>query len=298
MARSGARRNKPKPHARAKLQTRGVNTPSPTRHEYRGVESEMFFPKLRAQAKWMFVFLALVFGVGFVAFGVGSGGGGIGDIFQGLGGSASSGPSVDSAQKKIEKGDVAAYKDLAEAYRADGKQDETIAAGEQYLRFRPNDLEFTRTLAGDYQGRAAVIRNQAAVIQERLTAQTGGTFGLAPSSKLGRAIGAGRIDRELQAAANKELTELYSKLDSSFRRATELYLAVAAKDPNDTLLQQLLGDAAYQAREFDVAIKAYRRAIKLAPGSPEADQARRQIKVVKIQQQASGGSLPGTIPSG
>ena len=32
----------------------------------------MFFPRLRRQAKWMFVFLALVFGVGFVIFGVGS----------------------------------------------------------------------------------------------------------------------------------------------------------------------------------------------------------------------------------
>ena len=35
----------------------------------------MFFPRLRRQAKWMFVFLALVFGVGFVAFGVGGTGG-------------------------------------------------------------------------------------------------------------------------------------------------------------------------------------------------------------------------------
>jgi hypothetical protein len=51
----------------------------------------MFFPKLRAQAKWMFVFLALVFGLGFVVFGVGSGvgGTGIGDLLQGGGGGSS-----------------------------------------------------------------------------------------------------------------------------------------------------------------------------------------------------------------
>ena len=31
----------------------------------------MFFPRLRRQAKWVFLFLALVFALGFVGFGVG-----------------------------------------------------------------------------------------------------------------------------------------------------------------------------------------------------------------------------------
>ena len=43
----------------------------------------MFFPRLRRQAKWVFVFLALVFAIGFVAFGVGSGSTGISDILRG-----------------------------------------------------------------------------------------------------------------------------------------------------------------------------------------------------------------------
>src|ERR671937_244043 len=103
MARSGARRKK-KPQQRARLQARGVSTrpaarPS-ARPEYAAVQSEMFFPKLRRQAKWMFVFLALVFGIGFVGFGVGSGGVGFGDILRGSGG-ASGVPSVSDAQKRI-----------------------------------------------------------------------------------------------------------------------------------------------------------------------------------------------------
>ena len=36
------------------------------------IEDTMFFPRLRRHAKWMFVFLALVFGVGFVVFGIGA----------------------------------------------------------------------------------------------------------------------------------------------------------------------------------------------------------------------------------
>ena len=75
----------------------------------------MFFPKLRRQAKWVFIFLALSFAVGFVVFGVGSGGGaGLGDLLQGSSG-GTSGPSVSDAQKKIDKGNLVAYKELAAA---------------------------------------------------------------------------------------------------------------------------------------------------------------------------------------
>src|ERR671922_2022520 len=99
MARSGARR-KPKPRTQARLQTSsGVTTRSrsraATRPEYRVAEDAMFFPRLRRHAKWMFVFLALVFAVGFVGFGVGAGGTGIGDILRG--GTGSGAPSADDA---------------------------------------------------------------------------------------------------------------------------------------------------------------------------------------------------------
>ena len=49
----------------------------------------MFFPRLRQHTKWMFVFLALVFAVGFVGFGVGSGGTGLGDLLRNNGGGGS-----------------------------------------------------------------------------------------------------------------------------------------------------------------------------------------------------------------
>jgi tetratricopeptide (TPR) repeat protein len=253
----------------------------------------MFFPKLRRQAKWMFVFLALVFGLGFVVFGVGSGGGlGLGDILQNSGGS-SSGPSVGGAKDKIEKGDLTAYKELSEAYLADGELDKAIAAGERYVKANPKDYEFMRSLASDYEGKANGLREQAAAVQEQLTAQTGGTtFGLPQNSKLGRALGTGRIDQELTTAANTELTQQYSGIQSAYTRATTLYQKVGAANPDDVLLQLLLAQAAYQAQKVPIAIKAYKNVIKLAPESSEAAQARQQIKALKLQQQA------GNVPSG
>jgi len=296
MARSGARRKqKAKAKPRVKLQSRGVSTrptrPA-TRPEYSAVESAMFFPKLRRQAKWMFVFLALVFGLGFVVFGVGSGGGGLGDVLQNFGAS-SSGPSVDDAKKKIEKGDLAAYKELTEAYRAENEPDKAIAAGEQYVKARPKDYDFMRSLAADYEGKATKLRNEAAVVQERLTGQTGGsTFAIPQDTKLGRALGTGRIDQELTTAANNELTKQYTGIESAYTRATQLYQNVAVAQPDDVLLQVLLGEAAYQSRQIPVAIRAFKRVGKLAPGSAEALQARQLLQQLKLQQQA------GDLPSG
>jgi hypothetical protein len=288
MARSGARRKqRPTP----KPPTRGAAARASTRHEFSAVESAMFFPKLRRQAKWVFVFLALTFGIGFVAFGVGSGGNGIGDIFQGRGASSSGGPSVNDARKKIEKGNLAAYKELADAYRAQNKQDEAIAAGEKYVAAKPKDFEFARTLASDYEGKATKLRNDAAAVQADLTAKTGGTtFGLAPNSTLGRALGAGRIDQELTTAANAKLTTDYTGIQTAYTRATRLYQTVAKAQPDDVLIQLLLAQSAYQAQLVDIAVKAYARVIKLAPDSAEAGQAAQAIQ--QLQRQAQAQAVP------
>ena len=58
---------------------------------------------------------------------------------------------------------------------------------------------------------------------------------------------------------------------------------MAGHAPNDVLLQLLLANAAYQSRNNPVALKAYHRVIKLAPGSQEAAQARQQIQFMKAQ---------------
>jgi tetratricopeptide (TPR) repeat protein len=256
------------------------------RTEYRDVEADMFFPKLRRQAKWVFIFLALSFAVGFVVFGVGSGTGGtgIGDLLQG-GGGGSSGPSVSDAQGKIKKGDLVAYKELADAYRQDGKLDQAISAGEQYLKVRPNDYEYMRTVAGDYEGQASQQRDQATVIQDEVTSSTGGTTFAPPgNSLLGRALQPGKIDTELQTAANQKLTQLYAGLQGSYASASQIYQRLAAHTPNDVLLQLLLANAALQSRNNPVALKAYRKVIKLSPDSAEAAQARQEIQYQKSQQ--------------
>ena len=62
----------------------------------------------------------------------------------------------------------------------------------------------------DYEGQATRLREAAEIVQEDSTAKTGGTtFGLQQNTLLGRALGQGKIDQELTAAANQTLTEQY-----------------------------------------------------------------------------------------
>ena len=62
-------------------------------------EDTLFFNRLRKHAKWVFVFLAIVFAGSFVVFGVGSSSLGLGDIFNSNGGGGSGQPSVSKALK-------------------------------------------------------------------------------------------------------------------------------------------------------------------------------------------------------
>ncbi len=110
-----------KPHAAvAPARRRGTTAPS--------IEDTMFFPRLRRHAKWMFVLLALVFGLGFVVFGVGAGGTGVGDIFRGSGGTSAQ--SVSDARSETEERpkDPQAWRDLATALETEGQTDEAIVA--------------------------------------------------------------------------------------------------------------------------------------------------------------------------
>ena len=231
----------------------------------------MFFPKLRRQAKWVFVFLALVFGVGFVVFGVGSGAGlGLGDI---LGkGSSSGGPSASDARDKINKNpnDAAAWRELATASTNSNNTDEAIKALERYVTLKPKDYDAMKELAGDYEGHATTLRADADIVQSNLTETTGGqTFGIQQSSKLGQAIGEGAIDRQLTTLANKKLTDDYTGIQKAYTRAAELYQRVSKAQPDDTLLVAHLGDVAYQAQNVPLAIASYQRFLKIAPDDPQ-----------------------------
>ena len=128
-------------------------------------EDTMFFPRLRNHAKWVFVFLVVIFAGGFVFLGVGSGSAGLGDVLQGNWSDIFSSSSSSSAQIKKDQQlikdnpkDYAAYKDLAAAQAADGNLDDAIVTLLQLKTANPKDVEGLSQLASIYVRKADIAR--------------------------------------------------------------------------------------------------------------------------------------------
>lgn len=246
----------------------------------------MFFPRLRRQAKWMFVFLAVVFGLGYVIFNVGGTipGVGLGDVLQNLGQDAG-GPSEGSARDKIKDhpNDPAGYSELATALQRKGKNDEAIAPLERYVAFRPRDRSALGQLAGLYLTQARRARDEATKAQFELNEITGAGFLPSESSKFGERFGQGRITQLLAADLNQRLSTSYVKAQQAYQNAATTYKKLIAAIPDSEEADQpsiflQLAFAAESANDLKGAIAAYKRYLVIAPDSPNEAPVREQIK--------------------
>ena len=252
-------------------------------------EDTLFFARLRRHAKWMFVFLALVFAFGFVLFGVGAGGTGLGDIFRGSGSSGDT-PSVSDARKATEKNpkNAAAWRELSTALQTEGDTAAAIDALSRYTDLKPKDVEGLRELGGLYLAQARTKQEQAQLDQYRTSFAAGGAGAIiGPTSKDGQPLVSNPITDAIQSrssssvqAALSAAQDLYGKAVSTYRRL----VAVVPKDPN---VQLELAQASEQAGDSATAITAYKAFLRLAPDDPNAPIVRQQLK-----------QLAGTTTSG
>jgi tetratricopeptide (TPR) repeat protein len=256
------------------------------------IEQTLFFSRIRKRAKWVFVFLALSFALGFVVFGVGSSGGtGIGDILRGRS-SGTGGPSVDSAQEKVDAHprDATALRELATALENDGRSDEAVPILERYSRVRPKDDSALGELATLYVARAGRLRAQAQQAQLNAQLAAPGTDLLpASTTPLGRALGDLPVSNALSSRAQSELSDRLTKMNAAYRQAEQVYERVVVLRPEDAAAQLQLGDAALNASDTTVALTAYKRFLELAPDDPQAPLVKQQIKRVEASLQASSG---------
>lgn len=270
----------------------------------RVAEQEMFFPKLRSHARWVFVLLAVVFAASFVFLGVGSGSSGLGDLLRGnfdlFGGGSGSEVSKDRDRIKKDPKDFAAYKDLATALQGQGKDDEAIAVLERYRKLNPKDTDALAQLGGLYLHKADVARARAQAIQmQSQEAFAGQVFAPDSSSKLGQALqgsadpltGADPIDRAVQTQVNTEAGTAFTEMSTAYKKAVSAYRQMAAESPNDPSVQFQLAQAADAAGDTKTAISAYERFLKLAPDDPTVPAIKQRIKQLKASQvRASAGS--------
>ena len=242
----------------------------------------------------MFVFLALVFGLGFVVFGIGSDQGtGIGDLLRDGSGGQTSGISVSDARKLVKENpkSAEAQRALATALQEDAQTDEAIVALNDYLELAPKDMDALRELAGLHLGRATSLAQDAQNAQARASYLTfGSTFSSPLDLGNGATLGPDPIEEAVATQANQIVNEAYAKSQAAFRQAELTYDRLAAVAPDDPNVQLELAQAAQQSGDLAKAISAYERFIKLAPDDPSAPIVKQQIAQLKAAQtQAPSG---------
>jgi tetratricopeptide (TPR) repeat protein len=245
------------------------------------VESTMFFPRLRRQAKWVFVFLAFVFAAGFVFFGVGSGSTGLGDLLRGnfnifgSGGGSTTSSAVKSALQKTKAhpNDPAAWTDLASAYQSDGKLSDANKAYEHVLKLRPNDISALQSVAGYNETRAQDKATEAQNLQAQVPLTFGTILGVPSTSQLGQILSNDPTSTDLTQKANAALADS----NSALQRDSQLYKRLAKLQPTDVNTQFHYAQLADLTGDAGAAIAAYKKVIKLAPSDPAAQQARQRI---------------------
>jgi tetratricopeptide (TPR) repeat protein len=244
----------------------------------------MFFPRLRNQAKWAFVFLILVFGGGFVFLGVGSGGLDLGQLLQdAFGDKGPSKASVSDAQKEVREHprDPVAYRKLAEALEGQDRIDEAIAAWSQFTALRPKDVLRLRHLGELELGQAdRYLREAQLALLAQQEATAGSTFG-PPDEKFRQALGEDPIATAVASKVNVEFQEASSKYQSAASQAVATYKKIVKLRPDDQQALFSLAQAADTLGQTSVAIDAYKRLLKLGLDSATRAQIQERIRVLK-----------------
>src|SRR5919197_398285 len=246
--------------------------PQPKRRAAPSWEEQLFFARLRRHTKWMFVLLALVFAIGFVAFGVGSGStgvGGIGDIFNSVFGKSSSGVDarISDDQKKLaaNPGDVQTAIDLSTLYQQKQQNSKAIAVLKKTSAVQPKNLDVLNAIAS----RAVTPP------------------GLDMNSSIGQAFSGDPLSQDLRAKATEafsNLTPAYSKAESAYKDVADAAKGTSQEPNSQLALASVAVEAVQitgQTSDIQVAINAYERYLKLEPNGVSANQARQTLAQLK-----------------
>ncbi len=249
----------------------------------------MFFPRLRNQAKWAFVFLILVFGGGFIFLGVGSGGLDLGQLIRdAFGNKGSSSGSVSDAQKAVVQRPFSApaRRALAQALEGKGRTDEAIAAWLEYGKLRPKDVVALRHLGDLELGQANLYFQQAQFASLAQTEASAGAAFRPTSGKLGQALGQDPLTAALTSRAGAEFQTASAKYQTAATRAISTYEQIAKLQPKNQEALFSLAQAADTLHQTNVAVSAYRRLLKLELDPTTKAQIRARIKT--LQQSSQG----------
>jgi len=274
--------------AQTRRKERGETTPK-KKQATPSWEDQLFFARLRNHAKWVFVFLVVVFGAGFIFLGIGSGSSGISDTLRNLlsnNGGTSTSSQIKDAQKTVtaHPNNMEAYLNLSSLYQQNNQTAKAIAVLETATARNPKNLDVLNRLAGIYRTKAEDSLNTAAAAQAALAANNATPPGLNPSSQLGEALASDPVSKALSQKASTTFVAMstaFSKAQDAYKRA-----ATAARGtPQEANAQLQLGSVAIESLRLSgqpadaaTAAAAFKRYLKLDPNGANAAQAKQTLQ--------------------
>jgi len=247
---------------------------------------QLFFTRMRTHAKFAYFFLAIIFALTFAFVGVGTGSSGLQDLLSNLNLWHSSGTSVSSAQKEIQKAPNAAkgYRDLATAYEGKNDTASAVTALQQYLAIKTKDASALSELAGLQLTQAGEYQSQYANAYTAAQ-QAAPSAPFVPTGKLGTALGANPIESAQSSKIGTAAQTIYQKMALAYTDAVSTYTQLAKLQPKSANAQFQLANTAQTAAQITgstsfnlTAVQAYKAYLKLNPDSSTAAQVRQLIK--------------------
>jgi tetratricopeptide (TPR) repeat protein len=240
---------------------------------------QLFFTRLRRKAKWVYVLLAVLFAVTFAFLGVGSGSGGLDQLFSGLNFFGGGGNSVSKAQDYIKEhpNEGKGYRELATAYETKGDTANAISALQQYTNVKRKDAAVWNELAGLQMTQAQnYLTSYQSAYQSRQLAAPSQSF--LPTGKLGTALGQNKVEQTAASRIDTQLTDLQQRTQLAYNNALSSYDQVTQLTPKDSNAWFQLAQAAQQAGDTAKAVKGYKRYLTLNPDSSSKAQIQQLIQ--------------------
>jgi tetratricopeptide (TPR) repeat protein len=269
---------KAKQQAKAKAAPPKARTRGRRKHASGGnPNQQLFFMRLRRGQRWLYALLAVVFAATFAGVGVGSGSGGLSQLYSGLFGAG--GNPVSKAKNEIKKHPAKGYRDLATAYETKGQMTQATNALQSYLAIKKKDGNAWAELGGLElsQAQTAVTQYQAAQ-QEAQIADPSAPF--SPGGTLAQAVGANAAYSAASQQATAQTSTLYQQATTALNAAVTDYQKAAKVQPRNPTAQEQLATAAENAGNTPVAIKAWKRYLALYPNAPQKKQIEARIKAL------------------
>lgn len=292
-------------HSRASKETSATRHPK-KRQEAPYSATPTLNERMRKNGKWVFLALAVVFGITFVFAGVGTSGPSLVDLIGQNNDSSPTTTAVDSsavqeaeAATKKSPDDPQVWLALAQAEVGAGQLDKVPAAAAKAAELAPKDAAVQAAVADVYLAQAAAALQKAQELYA--SAQGGGTVDgrtAVPQQVIpGQSNGATPFQTAQESIASAKLSDVSAKVsplqteaNDAYKAAVEAQTIVTEINADDPAAWFRLGQIATAANDTTGAITAYERFVKLAPEDPLTSKVKEEIK--RLKESLTSSTIP------